>query len=503
MTTLKIPPRNEKAIKALFEDLKPALGSSLSRTLVERISTSGDSTGTPFYHFRWKLHNLTDFVAYPETEEQVKQILLLANKYKVDVTPRGSGSDYYGSGIPTNGGVVVDMKRMKSFRINKEEMTVTAQPGLVFSNLMAELALQGLELGCYPTSAYTTTIGGWIGTGGTMGVGTLQNGTFMDQIVSLKLITPTGEEKIITNMKESAYLFGTSGIFGIVVEVTIKLLSVPKNEIALNFGFNNRDELLQCVEELVKSTDPFLIRFADVGHEFRSTGFSKYRFFLFLFLKERGSPIDELTKDCTAIIEKHHGTYIGDLYSKQVWEDYLKHEMRIKLNNPVLMLQQIYTDLGRVPPLIDLFELLIKKAKLNHAYYGIISKDMKVRLVFYTPTDNCNWLHFISSKATLHKVVKFAYHNGGRVYTYGLQDTLYLHHFEQQKEKELEAKKKSEDPNYILNQLKLVKTKMSFLRIDVMFELAYFYRLLMIWIGKADIILTPDIPEPYGDDKLE
>jgi glycolate oxidase len=485
---------NPKNVQKCFDAMKGIKDLFISHTLVERISTSGDTTGTPFYHFRWKHINLADFVAYPETNEHVKQIIRAANEYGVSVTPRGSGSCYYGSGIPTNGGLVMDMKRMKSFAINKESGTVTTQPGIVFSSLMTELAKQGLEIGCYPTSAYTTTIGGWIGTGGSMGIGTLQAGGFIDQIVSLKVITPTGEEKTLEGKENMAHLFGTGGIFDVIVEITIKLLPIPQKQAALSYGFNSRADLLKTVEELVKTQDPFTLRFSDKGHEFRSTGFSKYDYYLFIYLKGRNKPFDEEYQQAWEVITKNHGEYLGELYSRRIWDEYLKHEMKIKLDNPVLMLQQIVVTFNVVPELIDHFEKWAEEYKINHAYYGIINKDMKVRLVFYTPTDNTFWLHFLASKAVLHRLVKLGYKLGGRVYTYGLQNTVYLQRFEKEKAESLSKLKHESDPKYILNPLKVVKTKISFNRVNIMFELALMFRKISLNSGKGAIILTPDMP---------
>ncbi|MFX0099614.1 MAG: FAD-binding oxidoreductase [Candidatus Hodarchaeota archaeon] len=490
--------RNLGAIKTFYRAIQTIKGLSVSKSLVERISSSGDSTGTPFYHFRWKLHNLADFVAYPETIESIQALLKNASKYKVSVTPRGSGSCYYGSGIPTNGGVVLDMKRMHQYEVDSTTMTVTVQTGMVFSNLMNILDREGLELPCYPTSAYTTTIGGWIGTGGSMGVGTLQNGGFIDQIVSMTVVSATGEKKVLIKKSDMEVYFGTNGTMGVVVEVKLKLVQKPLNETAMNFGFDKRSSLLNCVQELVKKTDPFLLRFSDKGHEYRGTGFSRYNYYLFVIYKGRSKSLEDELKECSSIVNRYSGVYLGDLYSYRTWEDYLKHEMKIKLDNPVLMLQQIYIPFEFTPNLIDKFMKLTRAGHLNHAFYGIINKDMNVRLVFYTPTDNDYWLHFIASKAALHKLVKYAYHLGGRVYTYGLQNTIYLHKYEKEKVKFLRKKKKELDPKFILNPLKVVNTKISFRRIDVMFELSYRWRVIAVQLGLAKIILSVDLNQRYG-----
>lgn len=496
--SVKIPRRNLASIASLYLEIKEVPGLSISRTLVERISSSGDSGGTPFYHFRWKMCDLADLVAYPETEEHVKQLVTLACKHKVCITPRGGGSCYLGSASPANGGLVIDMKRMVKFTINKDVMTVTTQPGIVFSDLMGKLAIEGLMLGCYPTSAYAATIGGWIGTGGITGVGTLQNWSFLDQVVSLKVITPTGVELTHTNQGDMAYLFGSDGIFGIVVEITLKVLPIPDEEVAINFGFNDLDDVLRCVERFVKTTDPFMVRFSDAGHEFRSTGNISHQYYLFIVLNGKKKPIAEEIEECIRIVTDFHGITLGQEDGKVAMDGILKHEMKIKADNPVLMLQQLYTDLDEVHTLINKFEKLTSRAILNYAYYGMIGKDLKVRIVFYTPTDNAFWTHFMASKAVLHKIVKSAYRSGGRVYTYGLQNTLYLHHFEGAKAKDFQARKSSVDPAGIMNPLKIARTKMRFVRIDVMFELAYIFRRILVAARKADIILTPPIPGKHN-----
>jgi hypothetical protein len=39
----------------------------ISDLMVERLSASGDTTGIPYYHYRWKKKWLADYVAWPQT----------------------------------------------------------------------------------------------------------------------------------------------------------------------------------------------------------------------------------------------------------------------------------------------------------------------------------------------------------------------------------------------------------------------------------------------------
>jgi hypothetical protein len=89
-------------------------------------------------------------------------------------------------------------------------------------------------------------------------------------------------------------------------------------------------------------------------------------------------------------------------------------------------------------------------------------------------------------------MVKYAYSLGGRVYTYGLQNSIYLHRFDKERLKYLQKLKIQRDPNYILNPLKQVSTKISYSRINVMFNMALSWRTIAVKIGRANVILTPD-----------
>ena len=63
-------------------------------------------------------------------------------------------------------------KANESVSIDATQHMLVTQPGVCFNTILEELCRQNLTLGAYPTSAYTATIGGWIGTGGLVGIGT-------------------------------------------------------------------------------------------------------------------------------------------------------------------------------------------------------------------------------------------------------------------------------------------------------------------------------------------
>ena len=67
------------------------------------LAYSYDATGMKY---------LPDIVVFPETENDIKNILLIAHKYKIPVTPRGAGVGYSGGSLPLKGGIEIVFTKM-------------------------------------------------------------------------------------------------------------------------------------------------------------------------------------------------------------------------------------------------------------------------------------------------------------------------------------------------------------------------------------------------------
>src|SRR6056297_2763149 len=53
-----------------------------------------------------------DYVVLPKTAEEIRDIVLLANRRNIPITPLGGGLSLSGLVVPGRGGIVLDMKRM-------------------------------------------------------------------------------------------------------------------------------------------------------------------------------------------------------------------------------------------------------------------------------------------------------------------------------------------------------------------------------------------------------
>src|SRR6516164_862625 len=146
--------------------------------------------------FRWLTgpgSNLADGVAQPETEDQLVRLVRYAAANAIALVPRGKASSGYGGAVPAQGGLVLDLTRLRGIVwADAEDMTVTVRAGTVWKDLGEALAAYGLSLRLYPTSAPGSTVGGWLAQGGA-GIGCHAYGWFAENVLAARIVTAGGE----------------------------------------------------------------------------------------------------------------------------------------------------------------------------------------------------------------------------------------------------------------------------------------------------------------------
>ena len=109
---------------------------------------------------------MPDQVIRPGYTEEVAQMVRKAIATNKPIVPRGAGTWGLGGSVPVKGGYVLDMTAMnKIISIDEKNLTATVQPGITWKALSDELDAKGLFLPCYPSSAPSATIGGWMAPG--------------------------------------------------------------------------------------------------------------------------------------------------------------------------------------------------------------------------------------------------------------------------------------------------------------------------------------------------
>ncbi len=174
-------------------------------------------------------------VALPATTAEVSAIMRLATEHRVPVVPRGAGSGLSGGSAGVAGALTVVMTRMNAIvEIDRDNLCVVTQPGVINAELKNAVAAEGLFYAPDPASYEICSIGGNIGTNAG-GLCCVKYGVTRDAVLGLEVVLADG--RVIRtggrNVKDVAgyslthLIVGSQGTLGIVTEAILRLRPAP------------------------------------------------------------------------------------------------------------------------------------------------------------------------------------------------------------------------------------------------------------------------------------
>jgi len=93
---------------------------------------------------------MPSYVVSPKNTEEIQGVAKYANENLIPITPRSSSISFYGAGIPSQGGIILDLARMnKILEIDGRNKKVKVEPGVTWAQVQDELEKQGLMV-CNP-----------------------------------------------------------------------------------------------------------------------------------------------------------------------------------------------------------------------------------------------------------------------------------------------------------------------------------------------------------------
>ncbi|HKP28946.1 MAG TPA: FAD-linked oxidase C-terminal domain-containing protein [Gemmatimonadales bacterium] len=199
-------------------------------------------------------------VVIPGSREEVIEVVRFLAKAGVPFVARGAGTGLASGGLAEAGQVLLVLTRLnKILKIDTAARRAVVQPGVVNAKLSEATAPHGLYYAPDPSSQSACTLGGNVAENAG-GPHCLKYGVTTNHVVALEVILASGETIRLGSPQGEPWgpdlvgLFvGSEGMFGIALEITVRLEPLPKDVRTLLAGFPTVRGATEAVSSIIAS----------------------------------------------------------------------------------------------------------------------------------------------------------------------------------------------------------------------------------------------------------
>jgi glycolate oxidase len=214
-----------------------------------------------YSHDEFSLPDITEepeVVVKPETPAEVSEILRLANRKRIPVTPRGGATGLCGGCIPIHKGIVLSLERMNRIvEVDKPNQMIVAEPGVMLMDFYTQVEEAGLFFPPHPGDE-TAMIGGVIAANAG-GARAVKYGVVRNYVRGLEVVLPSGDivhlggklMKSSTGYNLLNLMIGSEGTLGIITRATIQLMPSPQVSRSLIVPYDELEQAIDTVPGLI------------------------------------------------------------------------------------------------------------------------------------------------------------------------------------------------------------------------------------------------------------
>jgi glycolate oxidase len=425
---------------------------------------------------------MPEVVITPTTTEQISEVMKLANKHLIPVTPRGAGSGLSGGAIPTFGGILLSVEKMnKVIEIDYDNMMIVVEPGLVTNEINGLVEDKGLFFAGYPMSLLTCYIGGNIAENAGGGKA-IKYGVTGQYIMGLEVVTPTGEivelggknVKDVTGYDIKKLMIGSEGTLGVITKAIIKLSPKPKFATDLLVLFEDVESAIKIVPTIISEGGivPTSIEFMDklsvhttCDYLNEHLPYQKAGSMLLIEVDGTNESVVELDAETIGELCLEHGAievYVADNYTTQerVWSVRRNIAEAFMVYSPEQSLEDIVVPIGNIAKLMPEIDKISKKYGIKMPSYGHAGDgNLHTTLVKDPDMTMDEW--FEVEDKVLKELYDAVYKLGGKLsgeHGIGLKRMKFMKDHLSETELMLMKKiKQAFDPNYIMNPGKIIE----------------------------------------------
>jgi alkyldihydroxyacetonephosphate synthase len=203
-----------------------------------------------------RVMNFPDGIAYPTSDQDIREIFEFARGTDVRIIPYGGGTSVVGhvNPLPTQVPILtIDMSHMNQLLVlDSISNLATFGAGISGPQIEAALKRDGYTLGHFPQSFEQSTLGGWIATRSS-GQQSYHYGRIEDLFAGGHVETPIGSLDLASLPASAAgpdlrhLILGSEGRMGIITRATVRIRPVPEREHFYGVFFRDWDSGMEAV----------------------------------------------------------------------------------------------------------------------------------------------------------------------------------------------------------------------------------------------------------------
>ncbi len=215
----------------------------------------------------FNLENIPSLVLKPKNVMEIQNIVKYANECEIPLTPCSSGLHFYGSSIPSEGGIIIDLSEMnRIIKVDARNKNATIEAGVNFTQL-EKIQEQGL-MPLFPlcSAMEKSVITSYLEREPLL----IPKLEYYEPLLTMEVVLPTGEilrtgSAAIKPSKFAEYVVpfgpglnwnqifqGAQGTLGIITSATIKVEYMPKLNKIYFMSSQNLEDLIDPLYEVQK-----------------------------------------------------------------------------------------------------------------------------------------------------------------------------------------------------------------------------------------------------------
>jgi glycolate oxidase len=384
------------ALSGPYRPVTPTLVEELQALVGQRYVLYGDPEAlVPYSHDEVagpEHAHLPEVVVKPATAAEIANILRLANRERIPVTPRGGGSGLSGGAVPVYGGIVLSLERMnRILEIDPQNMVAVVEPGVVTNDLNEAVQDVGLFYAGYPMSLESCFVGGNVAENAGGGRA-IKYGVTGRYVLGLQVVLPTGDivelggkrVKDVTGYDLLRLMVGSEGTLGIFTRITLRLLPLPNARAVLLVPFPDIEAAIAAVPQVMTLGHllPASVEFMDrlsvqTAYEFLNESPPHPDIGAMLLIEVDGTTQEQVEAEYSALADLCLEAGALDVYvgntpdtERRMWRPRQNLAEAFKAISPVQSLEDVVVPLAHIPALMPRLEELSRKYDVLIPCYG-------------------------------------------------------------------------------------------------------------------------------------